>query len=56
MFKNSITPEEIEQLQLASFKGKIKVINRLGLDFMLAVRYLKKQRVIGFDTESRPCF
>ena len=32
MFKNSITPEEIEKLQLASFKGKIKVINRLGLD------------------------
>lgn len=56
MFKNSITPEEIEKLQLASFKGKIKVINRLGLDFILAVRYLKKQKVIGFDTESRPCF
>ena len=56
MFKNSITPEEIEKLQLASFKGKIKVINRLGLDFILAVRYLKKQKIIGFDTESRPCF
>ena len=56
MFKSSITPEEIEKLQLASFKGKIKVINGLGLDFILAVRYLKKQKVIGFDTESRPCF
>jgi ribonuclease D len=56
MFKSSITPEEIEKLQLASFKGKIKVINGLGLDFILAVRYLKRQKVIGFDTESRPCF
>jgi ribonuclease D len=56
MFKSSITPEEIEKLQLASFNGKIKVISGLGLDFILAVRYLKKQKVIGFDTESRPCF
>ena len=56
MYKISISPEEIEKLEPAGFPGKIKVIDSLGLDFLKAVRYLRKQRVIGFDTESRPCF
>lgn len=56
MYKISITPEEIDKLELASFPGKIKVIDSLGLDFLGAVRYLKRQKVLGFDTESRPCF
>lgn len=56
MYKSNVTPEEIEQLELAGFPGKIKVINGRGLDFLRAVNYLKKQKIIGFDTESRPCF
>lgn len=56
MYRISITPEEIDKLELASFPGKIKVIDSLGLDFLGAVRYLKRQKVLGFDTESRPCF
>jgi len=56
MYKISITPEEIDKLELASFPGKIKVIDSVGFEFLGAIRYLKRQKVIGFDTESRPCF
>ena len=56
MYKISISPEEIEQLGPAGFPGRIKVIDSLGFEFFKAVRYLKRQKVLGFDTESRPCF
>ena len=56
MFKTSITPEEIEPLPLAEFPGKIILIDSMGPSFERAVRYLKRQKVIGFDTETRPSF
>ena len=56
MYRISISPEEIEKLEPASFPGKIKVVDSLGLEFLKAVRYLKRQKVLGVDTESRPCF
>ncbi|MCI1786114.1 MAG: 3'-5' exonuclease domain-containing protein 2 [Bacteroidales bacterium] len=56
MFINSISAEEIEKMELAAFPGKIFVIDSLGLSFRRAVNYLKRQKIIGFDTESRPCF
>ena len=56
MYQISISPEEIERLEPCSFPGQIKVIDSLGFEYFKALRYLKKQSVIGFDTESRPCF
>jgi len=56
MFKISIKPEEIETLPLGSFPGKIVVIDKPGLEYTKAVAYLMMQRVIGFDTETRPVF
>lgn len=56
MFQSSITPEEIGKLELASFSGEITVIDALNETFGEAIRYLKKQSIIGFDTESRPTF
>ena len=56
MYKISSTPEESEQLELASFPGKIKVIDSVGLEFLGAIRSLKRQKILGFDTESRPTF
>ena len=56
MYRISISPEEIEQLSPAAFPGRIEVIDSIGLDFFRAVRYLRRQSVIGFDTESTPCF
>ena len=55
-YKISISPEEIEKLQPSTFPGEIKVIDSLGIEFIKAVAYLRRQKVIGFDTESRPCF
>ena len=56
MFKISITPEEIESLPLTVFPGEIQVIDKADDAFVKAINYLKRQKLIGFDTESRPCF
>lgn len=56
MFKESITPDELSKLQMASFPGKIHVITGDGPAFDRAIRYLRRQEMIGFDTETRPCF
>ena len=56
MFRIAISPEEIGELELASFQGEIHVIESLGEEFGVALRYLKQQKVLGFDTETRPTF
>ena len=56
MFKESVTPQEIEKLEYASFPGKIYVIDTVGAEFNRAIAYLRSQKVIGFDTETRPTF
>ena len=56
MFKLTIAPEEIEKLEPACFQGQIHVISHPGLEFSRAIAYLRKQTVIGFDTESKPVF
>ena len=56
MFKISISPEEIDILPLTSFDGKIVVVEGIGRNFWEALDYLKKQTLLGFDTETRPSF
>lgn len=56
MFKESVTPQDIEKLDYASFSGKIYVIDAVGAEFNRAIAYLRSQKVIGFDTETRPTF
>jgi ribonuclease D len=56
MFQMSISPEEIGRLELAAFTGEITVIDSLGEAFGKAVNYLRHQKIIGFDTETRPVF
>jgi len=56
MYIESISSEGIEKLEYASFPGKIIVIDSVGAEFNRAVTYLRSQKVIGFDTETRPCF
>ena len=56
MYKISVSPEEIGALELAAFPGTIEVIEADGEAFHRALRYLKRQRVLGFDTETRPTF
>lgn len=56
MFKTKIQPEDIENLPLGTFPGTIHVISKPGREFNQAIAYLRKQKVIGFDTETRPVF
>ena len=56
MYIESVTPELLDNLEYASFPGKIFVIDSVGAEFNRAIAYLRSQKVIGFDTETRPCF
>ena len=56
MFTESITPQELEKLEYVSCPGKIIVIDSVGAEFNRAIAYLRAQKVIGFDTETRPTF
>ena len=56
MYRITIPPEEIEKLDLVSFPGSIIVIETPGEALDKAISYLRRQKIIGFDTESRPSF
>lgn len=56
VFKESVTPEEIEKMELIAFEGPISVITGKGADFDEAVGHLSECRIIGFDTETKPIF
>lgn len=56
MFKISLKAEEVERLPYGAFKGEIIVIDKPGKEYNAAISYLKKQSIIGFDTETRPIF
>jgi len=56
IYKECVTPQDIEKLDYASFPGKIYIIDSVGAEFNRAIAYLRSQRIIGFDTETRPTF
>lgn len=41
---------------MSAFPGQIHIIDKPGLSYLRAVEYLRKQSIIGFDTETRPVF
>ncbi len=56
-FASSITADEIEALEIATFPGEITVVpSASSPEFFQAMEYLAAQDVIGFDTETKPCF
>lgn len=55
-YKTNILPEELEKLTMISFPGKAAVVDKIGEEFYKAVEYLGTQKILGFDTETRPCF
>ncbi len=55
-YAQHITSEEIEGLEFASFSGEIKVIQTEDAEFYKAMEYLNSQKMLGFDTETKPCF
>lgn len=55
MYKTSITNDEIKELPLLRFEGKIRLIEEMGVALEV-LNDLKKERVLGFDTEKKPTF
>ena len=56
MYKITVSAEDIEKFETVSFPGQIIVIDKAGAELDKAVAYLRRQKILGFDTESRPCF
>lgn len=55
MFKSKITKEEVNTLPVAEFKGEIIVVDEPA-KIKPALDYLKQQKVVGLDTETKPSF
>ena len=55
-FLQHIATEQIEKLPLADFHGEITVVEREDQVFRNAIKTLREAKVIGFDTETKPCF
>ncbi len=53
--KTTITSEELNELPLQAFKGKVQVITE-SARVAAMVREIESHRVVGFDTETRPSF
>jgi ribonuclease D len=54
-FHESITNEELNSLEYRSFEGEIVLVDTMEKYFE-AIPELKKYRVLGFDTETKPTF
>ena len=50
-----INKEALQQMPLAAFEGEVIVVDKPEM-VAQAVAYLRKQRVVGVDTEARPSF
>jgi ribonuclease D len=54
-FRTSITKDEINHLQILRYTGPIEVV-RTDEALARAVKELRRETVLGFDTETRPSF
>lgn len=54
-YPENITPEEILKYELSWFKGRIEVIDDMT-SFRRVIPALKREKLLGFDTETRPSF
>lgn len=55
-YPESISAEELSQLEYVDFAGPIVSVTSIDEDYAEAIDYLSCQSVIGFDTETKPCF
>ncbi len=55
LMNKSISKEELNELQVQGFEGEIVVID-FAHDIKRILPYLAKQKVLGFDTETKPTF
>ncbi|MBP5390616.1 MAG: 3'-5' exonuclease domain-containing protein 2 [Bacteroidales bacterium] len=55
-FLQHIATEQIEKLPMAEFHGEITVVEREDQTYRDAIKTLRQCKIIGFDTETKPCF
>ena len=55
VFNKFVSKDEIKNYSIEKFTGKIHVIEKEN-DVLTAYSFLKKQKILGFDTESKPTF
>ena len=55
MIKKEITKDEINELPVVKFSGKVHVITDQE-GYLNAIENLKRETILGFDTETRPAF
>lgn len=55
LFASTISNEDVAQLEPVRFDGKIVVVETIR-DLLRACEVLSAQKIIGFDTETRPSF
>ncbi len=55
MFRESIDKEELAELPLIQFEGKISLVESKE-DYLASIEYLSQQTMLGFDTETKPAF
>lgn len=55
VFQEYVTPEEVNNLPLTYYEGKVVVINQVD-KIPEAVQEIRQHRVVGFDTETKPTF
>jgi ribonuclease D len=55
IYKEIISPEELAALELSWFKGEIAVVDNMK-DFYRVIPRFAGEKVLGFDTETRPNF
>ena len=55
-YPESISSEELTQLEQIDFTGPIVVVSDMDEEFAEAIDYLRSQEVIGFDAETKPSF
>ncbi|NCC51175.1 MAG: 3'-5' exonuclease domain-containing protein 2 [Spartobacteria bacterium] len=54
-FDRRMTREEINQLEIERYDGPVCVIKH-SKDIKPAIKALREEHLLGFDTETRPCF
>lgn len=55
VYPENITIEEIQKLELSWFRGAIVMVDNMTV-FNKAISTLKEEKLLGFDTETKPSF
>ena len=55
MYKVNIDKDELAELPLIQFEGKITLVESKD-DYLSSIEYLSRQKMLGFDTETKPAF